>query len=1004
MSWMKRFIANLLILFMVISAAGSCAEIPADVSDVIPVTWKEELFTGDWLDISSEKMTQPFVTGTEMMALLDQLVAEEAPDRLNDWMEKYQQLRNFNQPLKRFDAMGMVYLACWQIGGDYSYSLDEPVPEALHVIQTFPFDGYFFSDGLFADIDGPKFSLPFYGDTVYLDFASMYYNALAVSPVSGEYPFPYYAEKNSINEWEPPTYLEAILAVIRLRLRKSNQQPDSGPTADESPAAAIRQNYTAEIEGLELEHAAEYGMPLDKIDAPVITGREMMVLLDAVVAFHEESWSSEEWLACYPELREWDQPLTRFDAMAMAYLTTQYLKNGWEVDDVPTGLDAFDQLNFSFDGSCFSEGLFDRLAGQSYPVPGHGDNCPLDMAALYWNLFRTSLLSGQFPFSLDWETMSIHEDQPPTYKEGVLAAVRLYESSPVAAQRLKAKWLSEEDWAHYDVSTVDASLILTDGKEAEILSAADRRRDEILNSPTQIVRSDVFIPGETYTGTAYYVSENGDDSNDGLTPETAWKTVHKVTHEVGGESAEIWVEGGYHPFVPEYVTLGEGCVRPGDAVFFERGGIYRMDDLDLMVLRSGITFSAFGEGPKPIISGSPESGTGREKWSLYYSDDSGVKIWQYDHDMKQISQIILDGKICATRVYEWWTENGWRSLALNHSDYLDLRSHDAGVYVLRDELLSVEASLTQNHTLISRPDLEGFLYPVIQQNAPGPLYLRCDEGNPGDLFESVEFVWAGDFLWNLICCYGDNTVLDNLSVRYFSSCCASTDGAILHSDATERGTVIQNCEFAYGGGHLNYSGPIPDSYGGGDCVYGFVCDSIVRNCYFHDMDAVAVGYETHNLDGRLTGYHYIQNNLLERCLTGIRIDPFSPEGQYLDSVRIEGNMVLWSGKICPAFDGGRLAFSFTDNHFGESVIRDNVFYLCEEILMYAYNTGFGPEWSLPIYSGNIFVQYADRPLIELASANIVKNNWQWFPIDEDILDKTNRFFGENGAEIFIKLR
>ena len=77
---------------------------------------------------------------------------------------------------------------------------------------------------------------------------------------------------------------------------------------------------------------------------------------------------------------------------------------------------------------------------------------------------------------------------------------------------------------------------------------ADERRDAILNSPTAIVKADEFIPGETYTGTAYYVSENGSDENDGLSPETAWQTVMHLR---------------------ELDRL-----QPGDAVFFERGGTY----------------------------------------------------------------------------------------------------------------------------------------------------------------------------------------------------------------------------------------------------------------------------------------------------------------------------------------------------------------------------------------------------------------------------------------------
>lgn len=81
-----------------------------------------------------------------------------------------------------------------------------------------------------------------------------------------------------------------------------------------------------------------------------------------------------------------------------------------------------------------------------------------------------------------------------------------------------------------------------------ILEEAVERREAILTSKTQIVWDETLTPGETYTGTAYYVSNNGDDGNDGLSPETAWSTLDRVNN---------------------------ASLKYGDAVFFERGGIWR---------------------------------------------------------------------------------------------------------------------------------------------------------------------------------------------------------------------------------------------------------------------------------------------------------------------------------------------------------------------------------------------------------------------------------------------
>ena len=79
--------------------------------------------------------------------------------------------------------------------------------------------------------------------------------------------------------------------------------------------------------------------------------------------------------------------------------------------------------------------------------------------------------------------------------------------------------------------------------------------------------------------TTYYVdASGGNDFNDGLSPETAWRTISKVN------SMDF---------------------KPGDTILFKRGEIWREQ---LIVPSSGepgkpITFGAYGEGEKPKITG-----------------------------------------------------------------------------------------------------------------------------------------------------------------------------------------------------------------------------------------------------------------------------------------------------------------------------------------------------------------------------------------------------------------
>lgn len=67
-------------------------------------------------------------------------------------------------------------------------------------------------------------------------------------------------------------------------------------------------------------------------------------------------------------------------------------------------------------------------------------------------------------------------------------------------------------------------------------------------------------------GNKYYVSTNGDDNNDGLTPKTAWSTLEKVT---------------------------EFKFKEGDGVYFKRGDLWR----GCIIMQDGVTYQAYGKGP-----------------------------------------------------------------------------------------------------------------------------------------------------------------------------------------------------------------------------------------------------------------------------------------------------------------------------------------------------------------------------------------------------------------------
>ena len=91
--------------------------------------------------------------------------------------------------------------------------------------------------------------------------------------------------------------------------------------------------------------------------------------------------------------------------------------------------------------------------------------------------------------------------------------------------------------------------------------------------------------------TDFYISNSGNDANNGTSAATAWKTITKLNSS--------W-----------------GSISSGDRILFERGGTFFGS---INVTKSGITLGAYGTGEKPIITGfhtvTSWTSIGSNKWT-----------------------------------------------------------------------------------------------------------------------------------------------------------------------------------------------------------------------------------------------------------------------------------------------------------------------------------------------------------------------------------------------------
>ena len=103
----------------------------------------------------------------------------------------------------------------------------------------------------------------------------------------------------------------------------------------------------------------------------------------------------------------------------------------------------------------------------------------------------------------------------------------------------------------------------------------------------------LILPVFTSAAVYYVDASNGNDNNNGLSPETAWKTITRVNNEWGYQA--------------------------GDDILFKRGETWTDSGLDIHhsgTTENPVIIGAYGAGPKPVIDGSRDFG-GSAMSSIY---------------------------------------------------------------------------------------------------------------------------------------------------------------------------------------------------------------------------------------------------------------------------------------------------------------------------------------------------------------------------------------------------
>ena len=225
------------------------------------------------------------------------------------------------------------------------------------------------------------------------------------------------------------------------------------------------------------------------------------------------------------------------------------------------------------------------------------------------------------------------------------------------------------------------------GRLVKISDVAIRRIDDLFAKKIEAIENtpNLSVP---VGAPRRYLSEKGDDVADGSTPQTAWRTIERLNREE---------------------------LEKGTYVLFERGGLFRGS----VKTCPGVTYTAYGAGPKPCVTTSPMNGADPAKWEKTDAKD----VWRCQIGTDDAGTLVFDGgRAHAIKIVPVYNKDGTFSQQYGgktfNKGYADL---SGDLHFWHDYSAATKF----------KPHAKG----------SGYLYLKSKE-NPGSRFKSIEFCAA----------------------------------------------------------------------------------------------------------------------------------------------------------------------------------------------------------------------------------------------------------------------
>ena len=469
------------------------------------------------------------------------------------------------------------------------------------------------------------------------------------------------------------------------------------------------------------------------------------------------------------------------------------------------------------------------------------------------------------------------------------------------------------------VNTVRASLAgsigCASGRLVEISDEALRRIDDLFARRIKAI-GDTPNMSVPEGAPRRYLSPTGDDAADGLTPQTAWRTIERLNRE----------------------TLEAGAF-----VLFERGGLFRGG----VKTCAGVTYTAYGTGPKPCVTPSPFDGADPAKWEKTDAED----VWRCQIGTDDVGTLVFDGGSAhAIKIVPVYNKDGTFSQQYGgrpfNNGYADLAGD---LHFWHDYSAKTKF----------RPHAKG----------SGYLYLKTKE-NPGSRFKSIEFCVRR---YGFAIAHNNGVTVDNISVMYV--------GAHGVGAGAMKNLKVTNCTFAWIGGSIQaenlFGRNAPVRYGNAVEIWGGFENFTVDNCYIRDVYDAALTHQFGMSSRKDNNPVYMKNvrysrNVIERCnysieffLSGIKDGAANPSR--MENVLFDRNLMrdAATGYCRQRPDLGPGAHIKSWRYTGGSdrnraagfVISDNVLSGSRDMLIEVSSGLFNSDGSdsMPHMIGNVFI-------------------------------------------------